>query len=175
MKCLHIKGRDHLEYLDISSVFLFYKTLLFYKTETLRKCLNILDGHVLLCEDTSQQIIALQGGVINKFDEYVVWYEDGTGVSTKQGGPGKTLLNNDTIAFYKIAQELCPEQKSRLKRSLKLFEYQIKNKRIPYLLKRLSSFSHVKFLAKSNLQNKRPNKPMPDLSLYAKITQKLND
>ena len=147
---------------------------MFYKTSTLDSCLNLLKDRIILCEDTSQQIIALQGGVINKIDDYVVWYEYGTGISTPNADPKENKLTADAITFYKMAMDLWPEHKQRFKRAMRIWDCITYSKRIPYIYNRLTSASHIKYLATYNikrLQRNKSIKPKPNLDLYSAITQ----
>lgn len=108
---------------------------LFYKTNVLKEFLSEILGIVIYAEDAITQYLALEGRKILKINDFVVFYEYGSGISTKKSfGPNRIM--NDFIHFYNFL--VCKYPKNPyLKNAIKRLDLISKNKKIQYYLYRL--------------------------------------
>lgn len=70
---------------------------------------NELAPIVKYCEDYAAQLHLLRGGSVCFYDDYLVWYESGSGVSTCRNPIWFERLLKDGEAFNKYACEMMPE------------------------------------------------------------------
>ena len=78
-------------------------------------------------EDIFQVLAAVEGRGMDFFDEYVVWYELGTGISTKKKSDFEKMLEEDVDKFYRALYEKYPTVACVKKRYQILGLYKIKN------------------------------------------------
>lgn len=78
-----------------------------YKTDDLSRCIERMHGKISLCEDYSLQMLLADGKSISFIDEFVVWYERGSGVSTT----GNSLVSQDFQKHISLFLDLFPEDK----------------------------------------------------------------
>ncbi len=109
---------------------------LFYEAQALKEGLSDIAGTVIYAEDSVTQLFALLGKRILKIDDFVVFYEHGTGISTNQSfGSGRML--DDFIRFYDFLQKRFPKNRA-VRNAGKKFRFIRHNKKIPYYLFRLT-------------------------------------
>lgn len=79
----------------------------FFKTETIKKYVSQMVGHVRYCEDNFIGLWMLDGGKIGYYRDFFVWYEVGSGISW-----GK---ESSSINRFKIDQKDCFEYFNRIR------------------------------------------------------------
>lgn len=79
-----------------------------FERESLLACLEVISGVVTYCEDYSAQLYLLCGGDSCYLEDYVIWYEEGSGVSTLDDPTWNRRLQADAAAFYALAVRLFP-------------------------------------------------------------------
>ena len=93
----------------------------FYEAKALEAGLKTIAPAVRYIEDAVFQLFALQGVRIYGIDRLVVWYEHGSGISTKQTGQGFTRIDEDFYNFYRLMAEKFPKN-SAAQRAFRLWE-----------------------------------------------------
>lgn len=83
----------------------------FVQKELLMRLMSIIEGSVKFQEDTSFSLLPFMEERMLFLDEYVVWYENGTGISTSGSEIWRERLTKDTEAFYEILLERYPNDK----------------------------------------------------------------
>lgn len=83
-----------------------------FRTDSLRRCLTQIAGRVIYCEDFSAQLLILEGGVICYIDDFVEWYETGTGISTNYARGYSEKMSKDACEFFTMAKRMFPESKA---------------------------------------------------------------
>lgn len=130
---------------------------LFYKTSVLLEGLSKIAGLVIYAEDSITQLFALEGKRILKTDEYVVFYEYGTGISTKKNN-GSTRIFDDFLSFYGWLNRAFPKNR-HINNAIKRFDSIRNNKKLRYYLYRLTLLDNnfyslkQKFVLKNNKSN----------------------
>ena len=89
------------------------------------------------------------------FDEYIVWYEVGDGVSTKKRTKFEELLRQDVERFYNMLYERYGDNKYIRKRKQLSVFYKIKNLYIRTILRFFVNPHAILYLCSSMLQRKR--------------------
>lgn len=80
-----------------------------YETATFRKALETIAPAVRYAEDSVFQLFALENTRIYALPRYIVWYEHGSGISTKQTGQAFTRIDWDFYNFYQLMAKLFPK------------------------------------------------------------------
>ncbi len=91
-----------------------------FKSALLKSALQEIMDDVIYCEDFAMQLLLLQGHSLYYLDDYIVWYERGSGISTQKDSPYSLAMRADAIGFYSLVTALYPECKycqAGLKRS----------------------------------------------------------
>ncbi|MCD8045509.1 MAG: glycosyltransferase [Clostridiales bacterium] len=83
---------------------------IFAQTDYYRKYISMLEGHVRFCEDWSSTLSAVDGVFPEFYDQYVVWYEVGDGISTSANAEFRQKLAEDNRQFWKLFDEYCKTQ-----------------------------------------------------------------
>ena len=108
---------------------------LFYKPSVLSEGLSKIAGTVVYAEDSITQMFALLGKRILKLDDFVVFYEYGTGISTNKAFGSNRMLE-DFLRFYRLLNKMFPENRY-VKSAIKKFDLIRQNKKMQYYLYRL--------------------------------------
>lgn len=82
-----------------------------YKTCKLTECLKMMANRIVLTEDAAARIILANGEGVSFIQDYVVWYEWGTGVSTSAAVPQRNSMIRDYTAQVELFAELYPDDK----------------------------------------------------------------
>lgn len=93
----------------------------FYQANALEVALETIAPAVRYIEDAVFQLFALQGVRIYGIDRLVVWYEHGSGISTKKTGQDFTRIDEDFYNFYRLMAEKFPENRSA-QRAFRIWE-----------------------------------------------------
>ena len=110
-----------------------------YKTEEYKKCLTVLSECGLKHgEDFSLILLSLKGYPIGYIDEYLMWYESGSGVSTSGGAP---LIENDKKLLYSVVYPNFKDNKV-VRKSINYHEYRFSHSKI-------KSYVHLLFISPS--------------------------
>lgn len=109
---------------------------LFYKSSVLREGLSKIVGTVIYAEDSITQMFALLGKKILKINDFVAFYEYGTGISTNKAFGSNRMLE-DFLRFYVLLNKMFPKN-SYIKSAIKKFGLIKNNKKIQYYLYRLT-------------------------------------
>ncbi|MBQ3058125.1 MAG: glycosyltransferase family 2 protein [Clostridia bacterium] len=109
---------------------------LFYKSSVLREGLSKIVGTVIYAEDSITQMFALLGKKILKINDFVAFYEYGTGISTNKAFGSNRMLE-DFLRFYVLLNKTFPKN-SNIKSAIKKFGLIKNNKKIQYYLYRLT-------------------------------------
>lgn len=102
---------------------------MFFDREYMLKYIKELIGRVKYTEDLVQILIYLDKGRIYYFDKYVIWYEQGAGISTGKSIKWKHIIQKDFDNFYKHIKVKYGFSKSKVKKYnnlLNVFNYLMK-------------------------------------------------
>lgn len=110
---------------------------MFCRTKYYRDYLNRMKDFVKYEEDIFQVLAAVENNRFYLLQDYAVWYEMGSGISTKKKSPYMRLLEKDMISFYDKLGELHGDNKLVKKR-----------KRLSGLYKRVSNM-YIKTILRS--------------------------
>ena len=108
---------------------------LFYKTSVLLEGLPKIMGSAIYAEDSITQVFALEGKRILKMNDFAVFYEYGTGISTNKASGSKRMLE-DMVRFFSLLRQMFPKE-HYIKRPLKKFNFIKQDKMWAYYLYRL--------------------------------------
>ena len=127
-----------------------------YEKEFALEYMNRIQNEVVYEEDIFQVLAAVEGKPVDLFDDYMVWYEIGSGISTKKG-PSKfdELLRQDVERFYRKLYDLHPENKYVKKRFHLMKYYKIKNLYLRTMLRTIENPDAIRYLVDSLIQRKR--------------------
>ena len=103
-------------------------------------------------EDIFQVVAAVENKRVGLFDDYVVWYEIGLGVSTNKKSKIYYLLAEDVDGLYRKLHEWHPENKYVKKRYKLLSFYRIKNMYARTILRYFVNPDAIRYLFSSFLQ-----------------------
>lgn len=78
---------------------------IFATTEYYKKYISLLEGRVLYCEDWATALSAVDHVFLTLYDQYVVWYEVGEGISTSANTGFRKKLFADNKEFWKVFEE----------------------------------------------------------------------
>ena len=102
----------------------------FRKKETALQYFEAICDHSIYVEDNTSTAFALADGIpLSYFDRNIVWYEDGTGVSTGSGDKWKARIAQDVSRSYTALQILHPKDP--------YVDYAVNERRISQRLKRI--------------------------------------
>lgn len=93
-----------------------------FKKDFFVEYLGKIKDKVIYCEDLIQIMSAIDGKEVCLFDDYMVWYELGTGTSTKKKSRFSKLLAVDVDNFFKFLNQTYPNDKL-IKKRMKLQKY----------------------------------------------------
>ena len=82
-----------------------------WEREYYLECLKRVEGSVIYLEDCVSLCTIYDGYPIHFMDEYVTWYEHGTGISTSKSNRWAGILAKDWIAFYEKMLERYPRDR----------------------------------------------------------------
>lgn len=82
-----------------------------WEREYYLECLERIEGKVSFLEDCANAYTLLDGHEICFLDEFVTWYEHGTGISTSKQQKWNKILIQDWISFYQEAGERYPKDR----------------------------------------------------------------
>lgn len=126
-----------------------------YRREFYLEYLEKIKDYVVYEEDIFQVLAAAEGRRLHLFDEYMVWYEVGDGVSTKKHTKFEELLRQDVERFYNMLYERYGDNKYIRKRKQLSVFYKIKNLYIRTILRFFVNPDAIPYLCSSMLQRKR--------------------
>lgn len=84
---------------------------LFYERDLLLKALEKMQDRVLLAEDFSARLFAVENIPIVRYDRLITWYEVGTGVSTDKTVASEARMLRDWRAMLTLMRELYPKDR----------------------------------------------------------------
>ena len=87
---------------------------IFAAKEYYLKYISMLEDRVLYCEDWATGLSALDNIYPDFYDDYVVWYEVGDGISTSANSKFKQLIKKDNDEFWKLFDETAERKKSKV-------------------------------------------------------------
>ena len=103
----------------------------FRETETAKKYIGEIIGVSKYTEDNTTTAFILADGIrVYHFDEFVVWYEYGTGVSTSNNKKWEKLLERDFDQSYELMSKKYPND-AFIQNIVKL--YSLKNKYVKFI------------------------------------------
>ena len=79
---------------------------LLYETTLLYKYLDIIKNSVIYTEDTVIQLFALKKHKIYHFNNFIIWYEADSGISTNSKRGFSEKIRNDLFNFYKLMKTI---------------------------------------------------------------------
>lgn len=125
-----------------------------YKREIYLSYLKRISPIVKYQEDIFPVLAALEGKDISLFDEYMVWYESNSGVSTKKKSKFSELLRQDVDRFYEMLYETFPEDENVIKRKRVAKFYKIRNLYVRTLFRLFVNPDALRYLMLSFIQRK---------------------
>lgn len=123
-----------------------------YKRDYYMEYLKKIEQYVKYEEDIFQVLAAIEGRRLDFFDQYMVWYEVGEGVSTQKNSRFKQLLQQDVDSFYEMIFENFSDQKIVKKRKKMTKLYKIKNLYLRTIIRVFVNPDAICYLFKSFLQ-----------------------
>lgn len=126
-----------------------------YRTDCAKNYMKKISKQVVYEEDIFQVLAAAEGTTLDLYDDYMIWYEVGTGVSTGKQSKFQEALKKDTENFYKKLYDLYPANKYIAKRFRLMKYYKINNLYLRTLLRIVENPHLVVYLMNSFLQRIR--------------------
>lgn len=123
-----------------------------YRREYYIEYLKKIEDYVKYEEDIFQVLAALEGRRMDIFDQYMIWYELGEGVSTQKNSRFAELLQKDVDRFYEMIFEKFPEHKYVKQRKRVTKFYKIKNLYLRTIARFFINPSLVVYLFRSFVQ-----------------------
>lgn len=123
-----------------------------YKRDYYIEYLQKIENCVKYEEDIFQVLAALEGRRMDLFNQYMVWYEVGDGVSTQKNSRFAQLLQQDVDCFYEMIFEKFPEHKLVKKRKQVAKFYKIRNLYLRTILRFFVNPDAICYLFASFLQ-----------------------
>ena len=114
--------------------------------------MNLISEVVKYEEDIFQVVAAVENKKTALFDDYVIWYEIGLGVSTNKKSKIYDLLAQDVDGLYRKLYEWHPENKYVKKRYSLLPLYNIKNLYVRTILRFFVNPDSIRYLLSSYYQ-----------------------
>ena len=111
--------------------------------------MNLISEVVKYEEDIFQVVAAVENKKTALFDDYVIWYEIGLGVSTNKKSKIYDLLAKDVDGLYRKLYEWHPENKYVKKRYSLLPLYNIKNLYVRTILRFFVNPDSIRYLFSS--------------------------
>lgn len=114
--------------------------------------MNLISEVVKYEEDIFQVVAAVENRKVALFDDYIVWYEIGLGVSTNKKSKIYDLLAKDVDGLYRKLYDWHPENKYVKKRYKMLPLYNIKNLYVRTILRFFVNPDAIRYLFSSYYQ-----------------------
>ncbi len=114
--------------------------------------MNLISEVVKYEEDIFQVVAAVENRKVALFDDYIVWYEIGLGVSTNKKSKIYDLLAKDVDGLYRKLYDWHPENKYVKKRYKMLPLYNIKNLYVRTMLRFFVNPDAIRYLFSSYYQ-----------------------
>lgn len=108
----------------------------FVRRDLLVNVMKKIENDVIYQEDVAFSMLTFMNEKLVCFDEYVVWYEYGGGISTSAVNKWTKILQNDTLRYYYILERLYHKQKY-VSRALLFQRLEMKEGRIWKIVKTL--------------------------------------
>ncbi len=126
-----------------------------YEKKYFIEYMNKIQEQVVYEEDIFQVLAAVEGRAVGLYDDYMIWYEIGEGVSTKKHTKFEELLRQDVERFYLMLYERHDWNKHVRKRKQLMVFYKIKNLYLRTILRTTRNLDAIRYLLISWLQRKR--------------------
>lgn len=123
-----------------------------YRKDFCIEYMNRIQQEVLYEEDIFQVLSAVEGRPIHLYDNYMIWYEIGEGVSTKKRSKFEELLRQDVERFYGMLYKQHQDNKYVKKRHRLVPFYKIKNLYLRTLLRFFANPHAIVYLAGTTIQ-----------------------
>ncbi len=121
----------------------------------LMEYLKKIEDYVVYEEDIFQVLCAVENQPLELFDEYMIWYEIGEGISTKKRSGFAKLLEVDVEKFYGMLYNFHSDNKFVRKRNFLKGFYKIKNLYLRTLLRFFVNPDAIRYLISSGIQRKQ--------------------
>lgn len=105
-------------------------------------------------EDIFQVLAAVEGRPLQLYDEYMIWYEIGAGITTKKNSGFEELIRQDVERFYKELYRKHGDHPKVRKRFQLLKFYKIKNLYLRTILRFFVNPDALRYFIDSMLQRK---------------------
>lgn len=96
-----------------------------WEREYYLECLRRVEAKVIYLEDCVSLCTVYDGHQIHFMNEYVTWYEHGTGISTSKSKRWTEILAKDWISFYEMMLQRYPSDR-KIKRAKQYYELSLK-------------------------------------------------
>lgn len=123
-----------------------------YRTDVAKEYMKKISDCVVYEEDIFQVLAAVEGKAVQLYDDYMIWYEIGDGISTNKKSKFQELLAVDVDHFYKKLYEWHPENKYIRKRFKLMKYYKIKNLYIRTIFRTFENPHAIVYLFRSFVQ-----------------------
>lgn len=118
------------------------------------KYLEMIKDYVIYEEDIFQVLSALQGEQLCLYDDYMIWYEIGEGISTRKHSEFAELLRQDVERFYDFLYQK-HDNKYIKKRHQLLWVYQFRNLYVRTILRFFVNPGAIAYLIRAFIQRHR--------------------
>lgn len=85
---------------------------IFARTDYYKKYISMIEGKVLYCEDWASALAVVDHVFLKLYDQYVIWYEVGDGISTSSNAGFRQKLLEDNRQFWKVFESYCASENS---------------------------------------------------------------
>ena len=126
-----------------------------YKTGFALEYMERIQAQVLYEEDIFQVLAAVEGRELRLFDAYMIWYEIGTGMSTKKNSGFETRMRRDEESFYKELYRQYGEHPNVKKRFRLMKFYKIHNLYLRTFFRFFANPDSLRYVLVSMVQRKR--------------------
>lgn len=126
-----------------------------YEKEFAQEYMERIQKDVRYEEDIFQVLAAVEGKPLQLYDAYMIWYEIGTGMTTKKKSGFEELIRKDVDRFYRELYRQHGEHPYVRKRFRLMKLYKIKNLYLRTILRFFVNPDALRYVADSMLQRKR--------------------
>lgn len=126
-----------------------------YEREFAVEYMQRIQNEVVYEEDIFQVLAAVEGKPLQLYDDYMIWYEIGTGMTTKKNSGFEEWIRQDVDRFYRALYQQHGEHPDVRKRFQLLEFYKIKNLYIRTILRFFVNPDALRYFVDSMIQRKR--------------------
>lgn len=128
---------------------------IFYEKEFALEYMNRIQKEVLYEEDIFQVLAAVDDRPLLLYDDYMIWYEIGTGMTTSKHSSFEKLIREDVDRFYRQLYRQYGDNQYVIKRFRLLKLYKIKNLYVRTIIRFFVNPDALRYCIEAMVQRKR--------------------